>query len=175
MKVLYRNFTPELVSYDAGGTPMPEIAIVDAEPWHVSALKANLREEDKAEVLGLGVSIQQSLWYGFKNSVYRKTALIEDKPVAMWGICGVLLGSKALPWLLTSPDVYKVSPLRFTRIYQEEVKKMLGMFPVLENLVDAEYAAAIRLLDIIGFSIGESEPLGYNGAMYRKFRIERVV
>ena len=148
MRVLYRNFVPELVSYESEGTVMAlEINIVDSLPWHVSELKSNLREQDKNEVLGLGVSIQHALWYGYKNSVYRKTALIDGVPVAMFGVCGVLLGSKGLPWLLTSSDVNKVSPLKFARIYQEEVKKMLAIFPVLENLVDAEYTAAIRLLD----------------------------
>ncbi len=173
VRVLYRNFTPSIVSDEQKGVMSPEISIVDALPEHVSVLKSNLREEDKREVMGLGVSIQQSLWYGYKNSVYRKTALIDSIPVAMWGLCGVLLGGKGLPWLLTSPDVTRLSPLKFARIYQEEVKKMLSMFPILENLVDAEYAAAVRLLDIVGFSIGESEPLGYDGAMYKKFRIER--
>ena len=124
-------------------------------------------------MLNLGASIQHALWYGYKNSFYRRTALIDGVPVAIWGVCGVLLGGKGLPWLLTSPGVHQVSPLKFARIYQEEVKKMLDLFPLLENLVDAEYVAAIRLLEICGFSIGESEPLGYNGTMYKRFWIGR--
>jgi hypothetical protein len=171
MKVLYRNFTPELVSYESGGMPMPEISIIDSLPWHVSALKANLREEDKTEVLGLGMSIQQSIWYGYKHSGYRKTAFIDGAPVAMWGTIGVLLGGKAQLWLLTSPGVYKVSPLRFARVYQSEVQNMLKTFTLLENYVDARYDAAIRLLDITGFTIGDPEPTGVDGAMYRHFWI----
>lgn len=172
VKVLYRNFTPVLVSKEQEGAPMaPEISITDAMPWHVSALKANLREEDANEVLGIGVSIQQSLWYGYKNSVYRKTALIDNIPVAIWGAQGTLLGSSAQIWLLTSPGVYKLSPLRFARIYQAEVHKMLKIFPLLENSVDVRYDAAIRLLDITGFEIGEPEPTGVDGAMYRRFWI----
>lgn len=174
MKVLYRNFTPSLIPTKQEGSSMsPEIDIVDSLPWHVSALKSNLREEDANEVLRFGASIQHTLWRGYRDSVYRKTALIDGKPAAMFGCVGVLLGGKAQIWLLTTPDIYKISPLRFTRTYQEEVKKMLGMFPRLENYVDAKYAAAIRLLEIVGFSIGESEPLGYNDAMFRKFWIGR--
>lgn len=148
-----------------------EISIVDALPHHVSALKANLRDEDANEILGLGVSIQHSLWYGYKYSVYRKTALIDGVPVAMFGCIGALLGTRAEIWLLTSPDIYKVSSLRFSRTYQAEVHKMLKIFHYLENKVDARYDAAIRLLDITGFNIDDPEPVGVDGAMYRHFWI----
>lgn len=172
VKVLYRNFAPMLICDEQKHAPMTsEIVIEEAKPWHVSVLKANLREEDKREVLGLGVSIQYSLWYGYKHSVYRRTALIDGNPVAMFGAQGTLLGSSAQIWLLTSPDVYKVSPLRFARIYQDEVHKMLKIFPLLENSVDVRYDAAIRLLDITGFNIGDPEPMGIDGAMYRHFWI----
>lgn len=174
MRVLYRSFTPSIIptKQDSAGMSA-KISIIDALPHHVSALKYNLRDEDNSEILRLGESIQHALWYSYKNSVYRKTVMIDNAPVAMFGCLGVLLGGKAQPWLLTSSEVKKVSPLKFCRIYQEEVENMLVMFPVLENLVDAQYVAAIRLLEIVGFSVGESEPLGYDGSMFRKFRIER--
>lgn len=174
MKMLYRNFSPELIRQERkGGSMAPEITIVDARPEHVAALKGNLRSEDANEILRFGMSIQHALWRSYKNSVYRKTALVDGEIAAMWGACGVLLGNKAQVWLMTTPDVYKVFPLKFARIYQQEAHKMLHMFPLLENYALAEYDAAIRLLDICGFSIGEPESMGENQAMHRKFWIER--
>ena len=151
----------------------PEITIVDSIPEHVGILKSNLRNEDANEILRLGMTIQYSLWRGYRDSVYRKTALVDGVPAAMFGVLGTLLGNKAQIWLMTTPDVYKVSPLRFARTYQEEVHKMLKIFQRLENFVDVEYHAAIRLLDIIGFNIGEPEPIGVGGAIYRHFWIGR--
>jgi len=66
------------------------------------------------------------------------------------------LGQVGTPWLLTSDAVKNISPLKFTRIYQQEVGKMKRLFPVLENYVDAEYNGAIRLLKIVGFELGEA-------------------
>jgi len=174
MKILYRNFSPELVFHERKGVSMaPEITIVDSLPEHVGALKSNLRREDANEILRFGVSIQHALWRGYRGSIYRKTAFIDGIPAAMWGVCGALLGGKGQVWLMTTPDVYKVSPLKFARIYQEETRKMLRLFPLLENYALAEYDAAIRLLDICGFSMGEPEPMGINRALHRKFWIER--
>lgn len=151
----------------------PEVTIIDSLPEHVAVLKSNLRAEDANEILRFGVSIQHALWRGYRQSVYRKTALIDGVPVAMWGCCGIMLGNKSQVWLLTTVDVHKISPLRFVRIYQDEVYKMLKLFPMLENYALAEYDAAIRLLDICGFSMDKPEPMGTHGAMHRKFWIER--
>jgi len=83
---------------------------------------------------------------------------------------GVAMGNNALPWLLTAPCVKKISPLRFARIYQEEVISMLKIFKTLENYVDEEYSSAIRLLEIIGFILDEPQKIGVG--MFRKFRME---
>lgn len=174
MKIIYRNFVPVLVSQDQIRESMvPKIEITDALPVHVEYMKSNLRKDDANEILRLGMTIQHSLWRGYRESVYRKTALVDGIPSAMWGVQGSLLGSKGRIWLMTSPEVYKVSPLCFARLYQEEVHKMLKIFQRLENFVDSSYTAAIRLLDITGFNIGDPEPIGVNGAMYRRFWIGR--
>ena len=41
------------------------------------------------------------------------------------------------------------------------------------NIVDANYTAAIRLLDIVGFELGEPEPMGIHGKPFRRFEMER--
>lgn len=151
---------------------MVEVHIVDTTPEHVREIAKSLRPEDRQEIEAFGFPTNKALWRSYKSSILRKTALIDGKVAAIWGVGGTPLGNgEGCPWLMTSPLVEKVSPLRFARVYQEEVLKMLEIFPHLVNYVDSQYTKAIRLLDIIGFRIGEPEPVGPKGGLFRKFEI----
>lgn len=151
-----------------------KIEIVPTTSAHIRALNANLREEDKHEIEIYGFPTNKALWRSFKGSILRRTALIDGEVAAVWGCGGVPMSGQGQPWLMTSNAVDKVSPLRFVRIYQNEVYRMLAVFPRLVNWVDMSYDKAIRLLEIIGFKIGEPEPLGLNGALYCKFSMEKL-
>lgn len=165
--------SPQLIIYNELDMQTPEVSIVEAQGPHTLALKDNLRPQDADEIVRFGVTVQHALWYSYKNSLIRKTALIDGEVAAMWGCHGVFMGKTGVPWLLTAPEVKKISALKFTRIYQQEVMKMLKLFPRLENYVDAEYASAIRLLEIIGFTVEEPKVMGFATGVYRKFWIER--
>lgn len=157
-----------LVSVSSHPLPLPpEVEIVEATSAHVRALKDNLREKDRQEIEAFGFSCAKGLWRSYRNGLRNRTALIDGKVGAMWGVGGAYLGSVGQPWLLTSSDVYRISPLRFARLYQKEVIRMLELFPRLENYVSADYAAAVRLLSIAGFDIGPIVKVG--GGFYRKF------
>ncbi len=145
----------------------PVITIVPTTPSHIAELKSNLRPEDADEILRFGVTIQRALWYSYKHSLIKKTALIDGKVAACWGVTGTFMGKNGVPWLMTTSEVKRVSPLKFVRIYQEEVHSMLKLFTGLENYVDAEYSSAIRLLEIIGFTLEEPQKVGTG--MYCKF------
>lgn len=159
--------TVRLIMEDERNIAIPEINIVNAEPWHVSELRNNLRTEDANEILRFGVSIERALWCSYKRAVIRKTAFIDGKIAAMWGVGGTFMGRTGVPWLMTTPEVKNISPLRFARIYQEETKNMRKMFLRLENYVDLEYNSAIRLLDIIGFTVDKPQRVGTG--MYCRF------
>ena len=152
----------------------PLVKIVKAESWHVSMMKRHLRMEDEREMMGWGISANKGLWCSYKESLIRRTAMIDGEPAAMWGVRSTLLGNVGDIWLQTTPAVRWVSPLKFARVYQDQVYKMLNVFKRLENWVDNDYDGAVRLLDISGFSLGEPEPVGVNGHLYRKFWIERA-
>ncbi len=161
---------PRLIMDDGHNIAIPSVSIVPATSSHISALKLNLRPEDAEEIVRFGVTIQKAVWYSYKHSLIRKTALINGIVAACWGCSGVFMGQVGIPWLMTTPEVKKVSPLRFARIYQQEVMEMLKIFPRLENSVDSEYDSAIRLLEIIGFTI--ENPQKIPNGMCRKFWIE---
>lgn len=149
----------------------PEVVILDTLPEHVRELKDTIREADKKEIEGFGYSYKKGLWRSFKTGLTAKTALIDGKVAAIWGVGGTFLGDTGIPWLLTSDEVYKISPLKFTRLYQKEVYKMLHLFPRLENYCAAEYTEALRLLEICGFTL--DQPVKIEKGMYVKFTLER--
>ncbi len=153
---------------------VPKIEIVPTEPWHIGELRGSLQAADAAEILRFGISIKEAAWGTYRKSVIRKTALIDGKVAACWGASGTLLGNNGVPWLLTSVEVTRISPLKFVTIYQQEVYAMLKRFHRLENYVDARHEAAIRVLDIIGFTVEEPVSYGFFHEQYRKFWIGRA-
>lgn len=150
-----------------------EIRIEETTAAHVRQLGDRLRPEDLREVEAFGFPTNKALWRTFKGGIMRRTVFIDGELAACWGCGGVPLSAEGRPWLLTTAVADKISPLKFVRIYQEEVFKMLQVFPKLVNWCDARYDKAMRLLDIIGFRIGEPEPLGMNGVLFRKFELSR--
>lgn len=150
-----------------------EVTVFPSTPAHVRELGEKLRDKDRQEIEIYGFPTNKALWRSFKGSFMRYTAFVDGEIAAMWGVGGAPMGGTGQPWLMTTDAVYKISPLRFARMYQREVLRMINIFPVLMNYVDAEYAAAVRLLDIVGFTLGEPEPLGTHGAMFRKFEMRR--
>lgn len=149
----------------------PTITLVPTVTAHVRELKDTMREADRREIEGIGFSSAQGLWRSYKSGLMNTTGLIDGKVGAIWGVGGVYLGSIGQPWLLTSQEVKRISSLKFARIYQKEVYKMLELFPRLMNYVAADYEEAVRLLSIVGFSLDAPEKIG--GGMYRKFEMVR--
>lgn len=152
--------------------PHPELVIVPTTSAHIRELQRTIRDKDRAEIENYGFTCAKGLWRSYKQGMFNQTAFIEGRVAACWGMEGTFFGDTGKPWLLTSSEVYKISALRFAKIYQNEVYKMISLFPRLENYVCASYPEAIRLLSIIGFTIGEPEKVG--GGMFRKFSMERA-
>lgn len=161
-----------VVSVSGFGVISPTVTLVPATTAHVRELKDTMREADRREVEGVGFSSSSALWRSYKSGLMNTTGLIDGKVAAIWGVGGTYMGSFGQPWLLTSEEVKKISPLKFARIYQKEVYKMLQLFPRLENYVAADYEEAIRLLSIVGFDIHPSEKIGRG--LYHRFEMVRA-
>jgi hypothetical protein len=147
------------------------LQIVDSTQSHLRQLSKTLRVEDRNEILALGMSPEKALSISYKNAIYRKTAFIDEKVAAVWGVSGNFMGEVGTPYLLTSTEVVKITPLLFVRIYKYEVEKMLEIFSSLENYVDVNYTSAVRLLKMIGFTVGEPQKI--ESGMFCKFQIKR--
>lgn len=147
----------------------PIIEIIPMEAKHVRMLADNIRRADMDEILAVGFTPYKATLSSYRASLIPQAAFINGKLSAVWGVCGNPLGDEGHPWLLTTDEVYNISALRFAKIYQRECAKMLRIFPILTNYVDSRYTSAIRLLNIIGFTVDEPEPYGENGIMFHKF------
>lgn len=134
----------------------------------VEKLDSDMREKDRKEALALGMDARKALYLTFKCGILRKSAFLDGKIVAMWGICGTPLSLVGRPYLVTSNTVSEMNPLKFARVYAKEVQTMASLFPVLENYVDAKYDEAVRLLKIVGF---ELTPQKINGNDFYRYRM----
>jgi hypothetical protein len=131
---------------------------VPATLEHVAHVIANLRDDDRHEVMMLGIPPAVALTMCIQGSVEAWTALEDDKPIACWGLMADnLIGGVGYPWMLTTHRVehHKVQLVRDSRIW---VAKMLNSYPRLEAIVDCRYTRALRWLRRMGFTILSATP-----------------
>lgn len=152
------------------------VLVCDTAAHHVGELSSELRVKDRMEILGLGFGVKKALWRAYKSSVFCRTAFVDGEIAAMWGLClnwrpGLsLLGNLGVPWLHTSVKVEEM-PVAFVKAAKREVAAMKALRPQLENFVLADYAEAVKLLKILGFSIDDPAPVGVNGVHYCRFHM----
>lgn len=118
-----------------------------------------LRAEDRDEVLALGLDPVDGLLHSVVGAREAWTYRADGRIVCMAGVAPLsLIGATGVPWLLGSDLV-----LAHRRAFMVETRRTIGrwltLFPMLRNVVDARYAAAIRWLGWLGFTIGEPFPL----------------
>lgn len=140
----------------------------------VYALAANLRPGDRDEVESLGLDVRVGIRQSFRHAIQRKTYLVDGEVAAMSGLCGILLSDVGEPYLMTGPAVERV-PVAFIRHARAAVSDMLRQRKRLEGHVAASYTKACRLLQVLGFTLGESLPTGPNGALFCKYTMMRAV
>lgn len=143
------------------------IEVVPSTLAHARELARSIRPADQKEAEALGMAPHRALFYAFRHSVLRRTALVDGSVAAMWGVGGTPLGILGMPYLITGTVCDKVHPVIFAKIYIKELKGMKSLFPVLENYVHSDYTGAVSMLRIAGFEL--SDPIDINGASFRKF------
>lgn len=153
---------------------MSDYIIVPALESHCDQLARNMRQGDKAEVHAAGMSSIKAVRRAFRASTLTRSAFVDGEIAAMWGLGGNLVSEVGHPWLLTTPAIERV-PRAFVREGKNELTKMLRHRSVLSDYVDAKYTGAVRLLEVLGFSLGHPEPRGLRGQSFRQFSIDRDI
>lgn len=130
------------------------IEIVPAKLTHVGPIAIAMRDIDRLECHVFGHSPKDALRLGLMASTIAWTALVDGKPVAMFGAATIsLLDGIGRPWLLMTNEAEKHhrAIVRFGRIYTEAIHRHYAR---LENWVHVDNSAAIRWLSRLGFAVG---------------------
>jgi hypothetical protein len=140
----------------------------------IYALAAHLRDGDRAEVVALGLDPREAIRRCYRHAIQRKTYLVDGEIAAMSGLCGALLSDIGEPYLMTTASAAKM-PVSFVRHARAAVAEMLIHRARLEGHVAASYRGACRLLEVLGFVLGQPLPLGPQGTLFRRYSMTRGV
>lgn len=143
------------------------LEVVPATTAHARAIR--LRPGDAREIAALGVTMPEAFALSTSRALWADAYLIDGDVAALVGLSvDSLLSGEGVPWLLTGEPVDRHRKL-FLRETRAGVARMRARFPVLRNVVHAEYAEAVRWLAWLGFAIGGARPHGPFGAPFRPF------
>jgi len=152
--------------------------VVKLEPRH-AAIVPYIRRADVEEIWA-GVGIPPALAVGFSVATSDPGWAVElhGEPVAVFGVRRVpdTTGQNrrvGVPWLVAT-DVIERYPVHFYRVSKDIIADMRSRYDYLENWVDARNALSVRWLRWAGFTVGEPEPWGVAGLVFRRFWWEGV-
>jgi len=147
--------------------------IVNTEEWHQHYVAENMRAHDVEEVyLQSRLKPYDGLRITCLCSPYKKTALIEGEPVAIFGAsANSLLSGKGMPWILCTDQVCRY-PQTYLRHSRQWVKRMSEYFPTLENYVNVNNKFTIKWLKWCGFDILEPIEYGPFKKPFHPFKLE---
>jgi hypothetical protein len=126
--------------------------IVEAKPIHAETLQHQLRPTDARECLIAGVTPWRALMSPFGQENHETyTALIDDKPVMMFGVVPEheLVGSI---WMLCN-DVVDKYPKTFLKFSPAIVEYFQNQFFLLQNVCPVEHYKTLTWLGYLGFMI----------------------
>jgi hypothetical protein len=139
---------------------------------HLRAIVPRLRDLDRAEAESAGTAARHLLHQLWHNSPFRRAAFLDGEIACVGGYVGSVLSTEGEAWLFTTAVVER-APLSFVRGLQVMVAEMLETKTSLVSAVMAEYDRSIKLMEMIGFTVGEARPAGPNGVLFRELRMER--
>ena len=164
-------FDPHEPRYPAGN-PARVITFEETRREHCPILARNMREGDKRECEDVGFTPQKAVWRSYRHSLMARTYFVDGELAAIVGMGGNALSDTGAPWLFTTYAVERV-PLGFVRHSRAYVEEMLSVKPFLENYVSANYPQAVKFVQAVGFTLGETVLIGDQRAMFYRFFMER--
>lgn len=147
------------------------VEIIPATLAHGYELARNLRAEDRAEVSAAG-DPRHLIRHSIRRSFVKRTALVDGRVAAMWGMGGTVVSNEGDIWLLTTAAV-ELAPVRFIRQARAEIEHMLTVRSRLSGTVAVSYGRAVRLLEVLGFTIEPPTLTGRGGELFSRYWRER--
>jgi hypothetical protein len=149
-----------------------EYVIRGASDDDIYKLAPIMRDLDREEVwASSALSPLEALQGCLQTSDEAFTALADGEPFCMFGVSPLTsLGSKAVPWLLTSQDIVQHQK-QLLRYSKRIAYIWLDKYSILENYVDARHGPGLRWAKWVGFSISE-EPYSFGPFQMPFYKIE---
>lgn len=152
-------------------------SVVDVRPVvqsDIPDLAANLREQDRAEVLAYvfpNTDIEHAISVCVSRSDWSRTATVDGKLACIFGIApvGGLLDPRGNPWMLGT-DLVPQNRRALARLAPGYIRAMLQMYPHLLNVVHARNTLATRWIARSGFTLGA--PFDFHGEPFQLFEMK---
>jgi hypothetical protein len=134
--------------------------VVPASVRHVKALSQTFRPAACETLRYFSNDVRRGLHGAFRASFYSRTALIDGKPVAMWGLQGCLLNDSAVAWAALGDAAVRY-PVAVVRRAMSELAQFLQDGTSLEANVAHDDKKAIRFARTLGFCVTGSVDRGF--------------
>lgn len=133
-----------------------EYSIVPASVRHIRPMARRMRSAACITLQDYGYLPRAALHRVFVRSIYCRTALVDDKPVAMWGVVSTLLNDTAYVWLVMSDEIAHI-PRTIVREAKRELAAIMGRYREVAATVLPDDDAAIRFAVYLGFHDNDAE------------------
>jgi len=128
------------------------ITVEPATQEHALQIAAAMSAQTVQECEGHGLTPEQAVLYSLQTSMVADTAIMDGKPIAMWGLCPrSLVGERALLWMLDTPAVQGPGRKALLTLSRYFTEWSLDRYPVLECLIDNRHDKALRWVKWLGF------------------------
>lgn len=138
----------------------------------IARLAAAIRAEDRAEVEAVfGPDMGEAIGASVLHSSHVWVCEVDGELACIFGVGPIsLLTGSGRPWMLGTEvlDRYPVSLVKGVRRY---IRRMLELYPRLENWVDSRNTRHVTLLRQLGFRIDPPVPFGPQGIPFHRFEL----
>lgn len=146
--------------------------IVAASPRHIRRLSAELRAASCLSLEQFGVEPRRGLHNAFVQSFYCRTALVDDRPAAMWGVVGSLVDEGVFVWVALSKRLAAMPPA-VLRGARAELRAIMEQYGQISTTVLPDDEAALQFAVCLGFhDRGDDEETGRRKALAAAIKAE---
>lgn len=133
-----------------------DYSIVPGSVRHIKPMASRMRAAACITLQDYGYLPRAALHRVFVRSLYCRAALVDGRPVAMWGVVGTLLNETAYVWLVMSDEIAHI-PRTIVREAKRELAGIMKGYREIAATVLPDDDAAIRFAVYLGFHDRDDE------------------
>ncbi len=140
--------------------------VVDAQLVHVGPVASDLEQATLDTFRTIGVRPRAGLRRLLDVSAYCRAALLDGKPVALWGVMGPELATCGEAWLSITNRA-RAERKQIVRLARRELRAMLATKVMLVSSVLCNDARGKRFAEFLGFDCSDREEVAGGIPFYR--------